>query len=254
MAEEKESSVLFSLNELMNLEEERIEKEEANRAAAEQAEQHAREAAERAARDAEEQRLREEEERRRQEELRRREEEARVAAIKQGEIEKQRTEAEHRAKMEALSAQQAHEQQLASLQRDKGKKRLQIAVGIVAGVLVIGGVTTGVLWKRSADDRERREQALLEEQRRAKEQLEALRGEFQAAQKKEADLQANLRAAKDEAERERLKRELEQAKKERQAAGAAVRTGGGAKPKSGSGGAPKPSCNCPPGDPLCSCL
>ncbi len=47
------------------------------------------------------------------EEQRRREEEARLEAMRQAEIEKARAEAEHRARMEALTSQQAHEQELA---------------------------------------------------------------------------------------------------------------------------------------------
>ena len=127
MAEEKESSVLFSLKELMSLEEDRIAKEEADAKAREDAARRAREDAERAAREAEELRLREEEERRRQEEARRREEEARVEALKQAEIERARAEQEQKARMEALSAQQEHERRLAELNRDKGKKKLKIA-------------------------------------------------------------------------------------------------------------------------------
>ncbi len=253
MAEEKESSVLFSLNELMSLEEDRIQQEDASKAAAEQAEREAREAAERAARDAEELRLNEEEERRRSEELRRREEEARLEAIRHSEIEKGRAEAEHRAKMEALGAQQAHEAQLASLTRDKGKKRLQIAVGVVAGVLIIGGVATGVAWKRNADQQAAAQAALMEQQRQAQEELKKLQGQFATAREKESSLQASLRAAKDDAERARLQAELEAAKKATQKARGAV---GRAAPASGGGGPKKPAstCNCPPGDPLCSCL
>src|SRR5213078_3145418 len=78
MAEQKESSVLFSLKELMNLEEDRIREEEADKARRAKVEQEARDTAERAAREAEERRLRDEEERRRQEEQRKREEVARV--------------------------------------------------------------------------------------------------------------------------------------------------------------------------------
>ena len=85
MAEQKESSVLFSLKELMNLEENRIKEEEAEKAARAraEAERKAREDAERRA--AEERRLREEEEARRGEEQRKREELARVEAIRLGE-------------------------------------------------------------------------------------------------------------------------------------------------------------------------
>ena len=84
MADQKESSVLFSLKELMNLEEDRIREEEAQKAARARAELEAREARERAAREAEERRLREEEERRRSEELRKREEQTRPHRLGRG--------------------------------------------------------------------------------------------------------------------------------------------------------------------------
>src|SRR5881394_4441040 len=74
MPEQKESSVLFSLKELMNLEEDRIKQEEADKDRRARQEADAKAAAERAARDAEERRIREEEEARRVEDLRRKEE------------------------------------------------------------------------------------------------------------------------------------------------------------------------------------
>ena len=66
MAEQKESSVLFSLKELMGLEEQRIREEEADRDRRAREEMERKATAERAARDAEERRLREEEAARRQ--------------------------------------------------------------------------------------------------------------------------------------------------------------------------------------------
>jgi len=88
MADQKESSVLFSLKELMDLEQERIAREEADRARKAEELRLKREAEERAKRELEEQRAREEEERRRAEAQRQREEEARLEAIKQAEIER----------------------------------------------------------------------------------------------------------------------------------------------------------------------
>jgi colicin import membrane protein len=113
MSEQKESSVLFSLKELMNLEEDRIKNEEADRTAAANAAEKARADAELAARNAEESRIRAEEERRRVDEQRTREEAARLDAIRTAEIEKARIEAEQRARMEAMAAQQQHERSLA---------------------------------------------------------------------------------------------------------------------------------------------
>lgn len=253
MAEQKESSVLFSLKELMSLEEDRIKQEEAERAAQARAEFEAKAAAERAAREAEEARLRAEEEARRFEEQRRREEEARVAAIQHAEVEKARMDAEHRARMEAMAAQQAHEAQLATLHQDKGKKRLQLIVGIVTAVLLIGGATTGILWKRSADASARRERILEEERQRTEAELSGLKRQFEEAAKKEEELRKNLASAKDEAERARIEAQLAKAKKDRESAGQALGARGGPAGPAKTGG-PKAPCNCPPGDPLCSCL
>src|SRR5450755_2713809 len=98
MSEQKESSVLFSLKELMNLEEDRIKGEEAEKAATAAAAEKARVEAERAAREAEEARIRSEQERRRLDDQRSREENARLEAIRHAEMEKTRLEAEQRAR------------------------------------------------------------------------------------------------------------------------------------------------------------
>src|SRR3954452_8743222 len=86
MAEQKESSVLFSLKELMNIEENRIKEEQDAKRRAVELEQTAKAEAERVAREEEAARLREEEERRRADEQRRRMEEAQVEAAKAAEI------------------------------------------------------------------------------------------------------------------------------------------------------------------------
>ncbi|HVJ21738.1 MAG TPA: hypothetical protein VM686_40315 [Polyangiaceae bacterium] len=251
MAEQKESSVLFSLKELMSLEENRIRDEEADKERRAREEQERRASEDRAKRDAEERRIRDEEERRRAEEQRRREEEARVEAIKHGELAKAQAEAEHRARMEAMAAQQAHEQQLAALNSDDTKKRLKLYVGLAIGAVVLVGVGGGLAIKSANEEQAKKDAIHAAQLKETEEQLARLKGEFEAAQKKEESLQAALTGAKDEVEKERLKAELAKAKEQTQRAGAAVRGGGGgAKP---SGGGAKP-CNCPPGDPLCSCL
>src|SRR4029078_9334982 len=141
MSEQKESSVLFSLKELMTLEEDRIRTEEADRAAQAAAAEKARGEAERAAREAEEARIRSEEERRRFEEQRSREEAAKLEAIRVGEVEKARVEAEQRARLEAMAAQQQHERSLAAIQQDEGKQKLRkmLMYGGIA-VFLLGGI------------------------------------------------------------------------------------------------------------------
>lgn len=247
MAEQKESSVLFSLKELMGLEEDRIREEEAQKEAAAKAAHEAKLAAERAAREAEEARIRAEEEERQREERRLKEEAARLEAIRHAEIEKARAEAEHNARLASVAAQQQHEAAMAALNQDRHKKRLQIMVGVIAGILLIGGVTGVVLYQQSKAENERRAAIEAQSRKEAEEKLERLQREFDLASKKEAELQRNLASAKDEAEKIRLQAELDETKKKKERAGVGVR-GGGA-PAQKPGGAAKPACN--PNDPLC---
>lgn len=255
MAEQKESSVLFSLKELMNLEEDRIKAEEAEKQSRARAEADARAAAERAAREAEERRIREEEERRRAEEQRRQEEAARLEAIRHAEIEKARAEAEHKARLEAMAAQQAHEAQLAALHQDEGKKKLKIVVGVVSGLLLVGLVGGGLAYSSAQEENRKKVEAERIAAQQVQEELKALKRQHEEASARAADLEAKLSSAKDDAEKAKLRAELEDAKKDVDRAGrAATRRAGGS-----SGGSRAPSggakpCSCPPGDPLCSCL
>jgi colicin import membrane protein len=255
MAEQKESSVLFSLKELMSLEENRIkeEEQERERRARAEAERRAREEAERRA--AEEARLRAEEEARRVDEQRKREEATRLEAIRHGELEKAKAEAEHQARMQQLAAQQAHEQQLAALNRDQGKKRLQLIVGIVTAVLVVGIIGGALAWKKADDQRRMTEAAHLADQQRAEAELKRLKADFDEAQKKQEDLQTALANAKDEATRKALETQLAQAKADterKQQATTSRGTGGGSRP--GGDRPKKSSSNCAPGDPMCGDL
>ena len=212
MSEQKESSVLFSLKELMSLEEDRIKQEEDAKAAAVAAEAQAKASAERRARDDEEARIRAEEERRREDERRSREETARLEALRQAEVEKARVEVEQRARLEAMSAQQEHERKLAALNQDESKKKLRKTLyAVVAGVLVIGGVTTGVLIKKSQDD-ERARQALEQQARQAEDDKKAAEKQAKDQQAKIEGLLSQLSSAQDEATRAKLQKQLEDGK------------------------------------------
>jgi colicin import membrane protein len=253
MSEEKESSVLFSLKELMNIEEDRIKGEEADKAARANAAERSRADAERAAREAEEARIRAEEERRRQEEQRAREEAARLAAIQVAEVERARLEAEQKARLEAMNAQQAHERSLAALHQDKSKKNLRnMLIGGTAFVLIGGGLAGYFAY-----DSHQKQQAAIaaQEQQRQILEEEKKKLEEQARQGQEniAKLNDALANAKDDAQRLALQKQLadEQARQDalkKPGSGAARPTQGG------PSGAPKAPCNCAPGDPLCSCL
>jgi colicin import membrane protein len=114
-------------------------------------------------------------------------------------------------------------------------------------VIIIG---SALAYKSSQEEQAKREALHQAELREKEAQLARLKSDFEDAQKKESTLQASLASAKDDAEKARLKAELEKAQEQTRRAGAAVRGGGGG-PKPGGGSKP---CNCPPGDPLCSCL
>ncbi len=239
----QESSVLFSLNELMNMEQERIQKESDAKRASEEAAVAARMEEERRAREEEERRLREAAEQQRMTEARSREEAARLEAIRQAELEKARLDAENRARMEQLSRQQDHERQLHSLSQDKQKKKLlQIAIGLGALFLIFAVVAVVVI-KKNLDEKE------------------AFQAQMQQLMADRNDIESKLKNASEEDKR-KLMEELANKEKAIQnlqdhpteAKPAAVKVG---RPSGGNTTGPakttaKP-CNCAPGDPLCAC-
>ena len=257
MADQKESSVLFSLKELMNLEEDRIRQEDNDKKKKEQAELQARADAEVRAREAEENRLRAEEERRRQDEQRTREGAARVEGIRHAEVEKARTDAENEARLRAMQQQQEHERQLAALSQDKKKKQLTYVVVGIAALLVVGGAGTGfALYKTGKDAAD--EKARLEQQAREKDaQLAKLQADFKAQADAVSQAQSEAAGAKSEVEKQAALAKLAAAQRQQETTQRtiqAVRTGGGAGPVTGAKTTPKPSCTCQAGDPLCACL
>jgi colicin import membrane protein len=255
MSEQKESSVLFSLKELMSLEEDRIRSEEADKSARAHADEQARLAAERAARDAEEARIRAEEERRRAEEQRSREETARLEAIRQAEVERARMEAEGQARIAAMSAQQSHERQLEAIRTDKGKKTLRnVLIGGVVLVLAIGG-TVGFVVYDNTMKAEQREKDLQAEAAIAKEEKDKLQAQLKAQADTVKNLESSVANEKDERKKAELQAQLAAAKEQEANTQKALGRPGGARPAGDSGAAtPKQACNCKPTDPLCDCL
>jgi colicin import membrane protein len=253
MAEQKESSVLFSLKELMNLEEDRIQQEEAEKQRQLQAQEQARMDAERRAREAEEARVRAEEERRRMEEQRAREEQARLEAMRQGEVERARLEAENAARMEAMRRQQDHERQLVAIKEGSGKKKI-MGIAIAIGVLLfVGSIGGGVAYYKTVQEAEK--QRILKEGELAeqKAQLDKLTAELKRQNEAVASLEGDVKNAKSEAERNAALARLDEAKQKQkqtqQAVGQVGRPAAAANP-----GKPKPACTGQAGDPLCSCL
>jgi colicin import membrane protein len=249
MSEQKESSVLFSLKELMNLEEDRIKTEEDAKAAAAAAAERARVDAERAAREAEEARIRSEQERRRVEEQRSREENARLDAIRHAELEKARLDAEQRARLEAMAAQQQHERSLEQIKQDDSKKRLRNMLFIGAAAVVVLGSAGGYLAYDSAQKAQARAAADAMARAQAEEDTRKAKAAAEESQKKVESLITQLAGAKDDADRAKLQKQIDD---ERAKTEPTKRTGGPSGPARSSSGSDTPKKKCTPGDPLCT--
>lgn len=250
-SEKQESSVLFSLKELMNLEEDRLRQEEQDRQRVIEDEERRRREEEETRLRAEEARIRAEEERRRQEDQRKREEDARLEAIRQAEIEKKRIEAERAAQLEAMAKQQEHARQLAIIQQDQGKKKLRntlIGVGAGSFLLIAGGL--GLYFGKIKPEQEAAALQAENERRKAAEDAEAAKKAAEAAQAQIAKLLEDLKGAKDEKTRLELEQKLKEAQEaaKKPGVGGPLRGGpaaGPAAPRTGGGS------KCQQGDPLC---
>ncbi|AUX47216.1 carbohydrate-binding protein [Sorangium cellulosum] len=249
MAEIQESSVLFSLKQLMRLEDQRLreEREAAQRRAL--AEQEARRALERQALAEEEARLRAEEERRRREEAAAREEAARLEAIRAAAVEKARVEAEQRARIEALEKQQEHERSLAALAGDAQRRRLRrlVAAGSALGALVTAATLGLYLGKIRPDaERARAEHAATRAQHERR--LAELEGDLAARERQIRDLSLAYQTVRSEAEKAELQRKLNEARRDRDVIqGRITRPPAQPPPK-------VEPCVCNEGDPMCGCL
>lgn len=177
-AARSESSVLFSLSELMDLESERLLEEESARREQARAQARARELEERKLREVEEERLRLADEARRRADLRRREEEARFAAIALAELEKARHQAESEARLHLLAQSQEHEQKLLCLREDRAKRRLRrlVVASLVVSVAVgVGGYAWVSAAKRETEAKVAQMQLEATERRRIlEERIEGL--------------------------------------------------------------------------------
>lgn len=250
MAEMKESSVLFSLNQLMTLEQQRIQEEAATARKRLEADTAARMEAERRARELELERRRLEDERRRLDEARMREEAARLEAMRHATIERARVEAEQQAKIEAMRKQQEHEHAMAKLAGDQQKRRLErlVIAGSLAGVLLIGG-TLGVYFGKIKPDAEHEQAMQAAALAAQEEQRKGLEAKLEEQRRRMSALEDEYKRAKSEADRLEIKKRMDD-------------IAGADKPQvPGLGGRlvvtkpnPTPTKVCEKGDPLCSDL
>ena len=229
MAEKKESSVLFSLRELRNLEDDRVKSEADAAAAREAAEKQAKLDAERRAREEEEAKLRAEQERVRAEQERKdaleREERIRVQETER----KAQVEAQMQLEQQRLHLE--HQQKLAAAPTKSHK----MLYGIVAGmaVLVIG---LGIFYYRHTQQAARERKRAAAELAALQKTLDETTAEADRINREIASIQGQILNA-NEADRERLKKELE--KKQREAQANAARAND-AKTKISSRGSGKP--------------
>lgn len=233
--EQKESSVLFSLKGLMNLEEDRIRQEEDEKRKAVQLAADAKLAAERRTREAEEARLLAQEERRR-------EEAARLEAIRHAEVERARLDAENAARMDAMRQQQEHERHIATIKaKGKSKQQAVLTAGAMGGLLafLVGGVVTYNENER-AKARTNSQQAQIDQ---ANIELAKARSALEDKNAQVSQLQSAIASAKDEG-----------AKQTRQLPTSGTIRSHQATPAAQSSAAPRKPCACTPGDPLCSCI
>ncbi|WP_394828873.1 hypothetical protein [Pendulispora albinea] len=249
MAEQKESSVLFSLKELMSLEEDRIRQEEAERRRQEEEAVQARLELERRAREEEEARIRAVEDERLAEEQRQREEAARLEAIRHAEIERARLEAENAARIQQMRNQQEHAERIAALSQDRSKKKLlYIAIGsgaFLVLVLIFGGMAI----KSSLDKQAELEAALTA----INQESESLKSKLKNATSPEERAELERQIAEKQAQMKELK--------DNPTAPPQTVKRGPTRPannsNTGAGStspAPDKKCDCKPGDPLCTCL
>lgn len=240
----KESSVLFSLSELMDLESERIAVQESARLEAERAAQSARDLEEHRLRCAEEERLRLAEDERRRADFERREEAARLLAIAHAEVERVRHDAENELRLRVLAQSQEHEQKLLRIREDRAKKqlrRLVIASLFVAATAAVGGYLWVDAAKRSAQVRlAQMELEVLERRRNFDRQIQDLTEKM------------NRLGALDASKRERMKREVEALMRQK------AQSQPPPKPHEQKNGPrkalptpPPPPPRCPEGDPMC---
>jgi colicin import membrane protein len=242
----QETSALFSLSELMRLEQDRIAEEEEQRKARILAEENARRDAERQIREQQLARIKLAEDQRRADADREREHAVRLEAIRHAEIERIRVETEQRARLEALSAQQQHEQKLMALQTDAGKKRLSRALRWTLGlsVALIVGVVALYFGRLGPETRSQVQslESLLQEQRL---KSEATQRSLDAQNDKIRELEERVRKEREQMVASPVKADTDMKKKVTPAPVAPNRR------DLKAGG----ECTCAdPHDPLCGCL
>ena len=247
--DQKESSVLFSLNELFSIEQDRIKQEENAKIKAAEDAKRAEEDARRKQIEEEKARFQAEQERERQEELRRKQETMQLEAEKLARIERERIAAEESARLDAMRAQQQHALEIAKLKQDKSKKTLTYAIIGVSAFVVIGLVGGGLWWRNySAQERAERDRIAAERDQDRKEIEEAQR-RLDETRSQMAKLADDAAKATDAASKLMIEARIKDAQIAMEKDTLIVSGGGkkGPAPKTNTG----TKAACQPGDPMC---
>ena len=202
MAERRENSVLFSLRELRNIEDERVKGEEEAETARIEAERRAKEEAIRRAKEEEERKIREAEER----VMRERQEKERHEREQQTRLQ----ESERRAQIEAAAKlEQARIEAEARARMEAKKFPIGAVVGGIIGLIVLaGGIMGYLVHQHNVEVQQERAaaQAKLEaEQKRLQAEAAA---QANALKKELADLQGELDKATNDAERASIRAKM----------------------------------------------
>ena len=155
-SEKRENSVLFSLRELREIEENRVQEEESAVRKAEEARLRAQQEEERRRREAEEAKIREEREHQRQIE------ESRLAAEREARLRVESAEASERARQQAALEQQRLHQEMELRRAEVAKKRPTWMLA-VTGLAVVGAIVLSIVgvmaYRSSQEDKQRADQA-----------------------------------------------------------------------------------------------
>ncbi len=258
MAERQETSVMVSIQEILQDAQSREEQEKV------EAEQRARDVEQRRLEDIrrkqeeEAARLRAQEEERERRSFEEQRRQAELSALQEATIQRARAEAESQARLAEMSSRQEHERQLQALRQDKHKKRVQMIAVALGVFFFVGAVGAGVVIKNVMDQKnaaEARATQLEADKLETEQQTARVRAELEQTKDPEkiAALQAQL-----EAEQKKLEQiknqQATQPDKRLGAGGGAAGAVGIAAPPPKKVDKPKAACNCTPGDPLCSCL
>jgi colicin import membrane protein len=258
MAERQETSVMVSIQEILQDAQSREEQEKL------QTEQRAREAEQRRLEDIrrkqddEAARLRAQEEDRERRSFEEQRRQAELQALQEATIHRAKAEAESQARLAEMSSRQDHERQLHALSQDKHKKRVQMIAVALGVFFFVGAIGAGVVIKN-----------VMDQKNAAEARANQLETEKQEVEQQTARVQAELEQTKDPQKIDALQKQLaaeqkkleeirtaqaSQTEKRGVPGGAAVGIGSPTPKGKPAGDKPRPVCNCTPGDPLCSCL